>query len=196
MTHALDARALDQLFLQARTVNQFSDTPVSDGTLQQLFNLAIQGPTAVNALPMRLLFLRSPEAKARLKPFLAEGNVDKTMVAPVTVIVAMDHDFPTTLPRLFPYVDARAWYEGNEPLIAETALRNSSLQGAYLLLAARALGLHAGPMSGFDNAGVDAEFFAGTRVRSNFLINLGYGSTEGLHPRAPRLTFDEVARVL
>lgn len=196
MTTALDPRALDQLFLAARTVTQFDATPVSDDTLRQLFELTIQGPTAVNALPMRLVFVRSPEAKARLKPFLAPGNVDKTLAAPVTVIVAMDHDFPDTLPRLFPYVDARSWYTGNDALIAETALRNSSLQGAYLLLAARALGLHAGPMSGFDNAGVDAEFFAGTRVRSNFLVNLGYGSTDGLPPRAPRHAFEDAARIL
>lgn len=196
MNTPLSAAALDQLFLQARSIQHFAATPVSQATLEQLFTLAIQGPTAVNSLPMRLVFVQSPEAKARLKPYLSPGNVDKTLAAPITVIVAMDHDFPEQLPRYFPFADARSWYVGNPTLTAETAFRNSSLQGAYVLLAARALGLAAGPMSGFDAAGVDAEFFAGTQIRSNFLINLGYADGAAPHPRAPRPTFGEVAQVL
>lgn len=196
MHQPLDNTALAQLFLNARTHSNWQDRPVTTETLQQLFALAIQGPTAANSLPARLLFVRSAAAKARLRPFLAPGNVDKTLAAPATVIVAMDHDFPEHLPRLFPHVDARSWYEGNEALIAETAFRNSTLQGAYVLLAARALGLDAGPMSGFDAAGVDAEFFAGTRIRSNFLINLGYGNSDSLRPRGPRPAFDDFAQIL
>lgn len=196
MNAPLSPAALDQLFLQARSTQHFADKPVSRELLEQLFTLAIQGPTAANSLPMRLVFVQGAEAKARLKPHLAPGNVEKTLAAPVTVIVAMDHDFPELLPRYFPFADARSWYVGNPSLIAETAFRNSSLQGAYVLLAARALGLAAGPMSGFDAAGLDAEFFAGTRVRSNFLINLGYADDSVPHPRAPRPTFAEVAQVL
>ncbi len=196
MSNALDTRALEQLFLAARTHHAWLDKPVSADTLQQLYALAIMGPTSANCLPARFVFVQSPEAKARLEPFLAPGNVEQTRAAPVTVIVAHDHDFPEHLPRLFPFTDARSWFVGNEAKIAETALRNGSLQGAYLLLAARALGLDAGPMSGFDNAGVDGEFFAGTRVRSNFLINIGYGDAGKLHPRAPRPAFAEYARIL
>lgn len=196
MTTALNQQALEQLFLNARTVNSWQDKAVTAETLQQLFKLVIQGPTAANSLPARLTFVQSPEAKARLKPLLAPGNVDKTMAAPVTVIVAMDYDFPEHLPRLFPYADARSWFAGNDAAIAESAIRNSSLQGAYVILAARALGLTAGPMSGFNNAGVDAEFFAGTKVKSNFLINLGYPDDTVLPARAPRPDFDEYARVL
>jgi len=196
MTTALNQQALEQLFLNARTVNSWQDKAVTAETLQQLFQLVIQGPTAANSLPARLTFVQSPEAKARLKPLLAPGNVDKTMAAPVTVIVAMDYDFPEHLPRLFPYADARSWFAGNDAAIAESAIRNSSLQGAYVILAARALGLAAGPMSGFNNAGVDAEFFAGTKVKSNFLINLGYPDNTVLPARAPRPDFDEYARVL
>lgn len=196
MSNALDSQALDQLFLKARTHTAWLDEPVADATLRQLFELAIQGPTSANSLPARFVFVRSAEAKARLRPFLAPGNVDKTMAAPVTVIVAHDHSFYEELPRLYPHADARSWFAGNEALAAATAFRNGSLQGAYLLLAARALGLDAGPMSGFDNAGVDAEFFAGTQVKSNFLINLGHGDASKLHPRSPRPTFDEFARIL
>lgn len=195
-TIALATPALEQLFLNARTHNTWHDKAVSAETLHQLYELAIQGPTAANSLPARLTFIQSETAKARLKPFLAPGNVDKVMKAPVTLIVAMDYDFIEHLPRLFPYTDARSWYVGNDALIAETAFRNSTLQGAYVLLAARALGLDAGPMSGFDAAGVDTEFFAGTKVKSNFLISLGYGDASTLHPRAPRPSFDEYARVL
>jgi 3-hydroxypropanoate dehydrogenase len=141
------------------------------------------------------VFVRSPEAKERLTPALAAGNVDKTMAAPVTAIIGHDLDFLETLPRTFPHVDARPWFAGNEPLIAETAFRSGTLQGAYLILALRALGLDCGPMSGFDNAKVDAAFFAGTRIRSNFLVNIGYGDAAALHDRSPRLDFDEVCRL-
>lgn len=196
MSNTLDTQALEQLFLQARTHHAWLDKPVSADTLRRLYELTIQGPTSANCLPARFVFVQSAEAKARLVPFLAPGNVEQTLASPVTVIVAHDHDFPEHLPRLFPFADARSWFAGNSAKIAETALRNGSLQGAYLLLAARALGLDAGPMSGFDNAGVDAEFFAGTQVRSNFLINIGHGDAGKLHPRAPRPAFDEYARIL
>lgn len=196
MSNELDTKALEQLFLQARTHHAWLQRPVSADTLQRLYELAIQGPTSANSLPGRFIFLQSEAAKARLVPFLAAGNVEQTLAAPVTVIVAHDHDFPEHLPRLFPFADARSWFAGNSAKIADTALRNGSLQGAYLLLAARALGLDTGPMSGFDNAGVDAEFFAGTRMRSNFLINIGYGDASKLHARAPRPGFDEYARIL
>jgi len=193
---ALNTASLDQLFREARTHHHWQDKPVTADTLQALYALAIQGPTAANTLPARFVFVQSAEAKAQLQPHLAPGNVEQTLAAPVTVIVGMDYDFPEHLPRLFPFADARSWYVGNDALIAETALRNSTLQAAYLLIAARALGLDAGPMSGFDNAGVDATFFQGTAVKSNFLINLGYGDASRLHPRAPRPDFAEYARIL
>lgn len=196
LPNALNTASLDQLFREARTHHHWQNKPVSAETLQALYDLAIQGPTAANTLPARFLFVQSAEAKAQLQPHLAPGNIEQTLAAPVTVIVGMDYDFPEHLPRLFPFADARSWYVGNDALIAETALRNSTLQAAYLIIAARALGLDAGPMSGFDNAGVDATFFKGTAVKSNFLINLGYGDTSRLHPRAPRPGFAEYARIL
>lgn len=196
MKNALDDRALNQLFLEARTHTHWLDTPVSDEQLRQLYTLAVQGPTAANSQPARFVFVRSADAKARLKPFLSPGNIDKTLQAPVTVIVGADHAFYEHLHVFYPNANARAWYEGNASLIQTTALRNSSLQGAYLILAARALGLDAGPMSGFDNAGVDHEFFAGTSIRSNFLINIGHGDAAKLHPRNPRPAFDAFAQVL
>lgn len=196
MPPVLDDNALNQLFLEARTHNVWLDKPVSDEQLRQIYTLAVQGPTAANSQPARFVFVRSAAGKERLRPLLAPGNVDKTMQAPVTVIVGADHAFHDHLPTFFPHADARAWYAGNTPLIESSALRNSSLQGAYLILAARALGLDTGPMSGFDNAGVDREFFAGTAIRSNFLINLGYGDASQLHPRSPRPGFDEFARIL
>ncbi|MCR6629566.1 MAG: malonic semialdehyde reductase [Magnetospirillum sp.] len=195
MTTPVTEDALDQLFLRARTHTKWLDREVPDALLRQAWDLARMGPTAANTLPARIVFVRSPEAKARLKPALAPGNVDKTMAAPATAIVAYDLDFIDLLPKTFPHVDARAWYAGNEPLIQETAFRNGSLQGAYLILALRSLGLDCGPMSGFDSATVDAAFFAGTRVKSNFLVNIGYGDPSVLHPRAPRLSFDETARI-
>lgn len=195
MSDVLNDTALDQLFRCARSHNAFLGTPVDDETLRQLYELVKWGPTAVNGAPARLVFVKSPEAKVRLKPALSEGNLAKTLAAPVTVIVAFDEDFHEKLPYLFPHVEAKPWFDGPREARHEGALRNSSLQGGYLILAARALGLDAGPMSGFDNAKVDAAFFAGTAIKSNFLVNLGYGDPTGLLPRLPRLSFDEAARI-
>ena len=195
MHHALDATALDQLFRSARTHNAWQAKDVPDALLHQLYDLLKWAPTGANCSPARFVFVKSAEAKAKLKAALAPGNVEKTMAAPVTVIVGQDLAFPDTLPKLFPHADARSWFVGNDALIESTAFRNASLQGAYLILAARALGLDTGAMSGFDAARVDADFFAGTRIRSNFLINLGYGDPAGLFPRSPRLAFDEAARI-
>ena len=188
---------LDQLYRSARTNNTWQAKGVSDDLLRELVDLAKMGPTSANCQPARFLFLKSPEAKQRLKPFLSSTNAEKTMQAPACVIIGYDLKFYEHLPRLFPHnLSARTWFEGNEANIMTTALRNGSLQGAYLILAARALGLDAGPMSGFDNAGVDREFFAGTTVKSNFLCSLGYGDPSGVHPRGPRFAFDEMAKIL
>ncbi|GHD75425.1 malonic semialdehyde reductase [Vogesella fluminis] len=196
MSTPISHAALEQLFLNARTHSSWQDRPVSTETLHQLFELMKMAPTSANCSPARLVFVASPEAKARLKPCLSEGNRDKTMAAPVTVIVAMDLQFYEQLPRLFPHTDARSWFAGNDAAIQSTAMRNSSLQGAYLIMAARALGLDCGPMSGFDNATVDAAFFPQGTIKSNFLINLGYGDASKLPPRAPRLGFDDACRIL
>jgi len=197
MSELLSEAALDQLFREARTYNAFLDKPVGDELLQRVYELAKFGPTSANSSPARFVFVKSAEAKARLEPFLSEGNRAKTMKAPVTVIVAMDHEFYEHLPRLFPHADARSWFAGNQPSIDTTAFRNGTLQGAYLIMAARAAGLDCGPMSGFDNAGVDQAFFADTpKVKSNFLINLGYGdASRDLFPRSPRLSFEEACRI-
>lgn len=192
----LDERSLDTLFRNARTHSAWLDKPIDDDLLIKLYELMKWGPTSANSSPARLVFVKSPAAKERLLPAMIPSNADKTLSAPVTVIVAQDHEFYEQLPRLFPHTDARAWFAGNSALIDTTAFRNASLQGAYLIIAARALGLDAGPMSGFDNAKVDAEFFSGTKIRSNFLINLGYGDANKLHPRNPRLRFDEAARIV
>lgn len=192
----LDDRSLDTLFRNARTHSAWLDKPVDDDLLIKLYELMKWGPTSANSSPARLVFVKSPAAKERLLPAMIPSNADKTLAAPVTVIVAQDHEFYEQLPRLFPHTDARAWFAGNSALIDATAFRNASLQGAYLIIAARALGLDAGPMSGFDNAKVDAEFFSGTKIRSNFLINLGYGDASKLHPRNPRLRFDEATRIV
>lgn len=192
---ALDAPALDQLFLQARTYNAFSGV-IDDQTLHRLYDVVKFGPTTSNSCPARFVFVRSPEAKAKLGPTLDQGNHDKTMAAPLTVIVAYDLAFFDKLPVLFPHTDAKSWFDGkSEAELTTIALRNSSLQGAYMILAARALGLDCGPMSGFDNAKVDAAFFAGTRIHSNFLINLGQGDPASIFPRSPRLGFDEACRI-
>jgi 3-hydroxypropanoate dehydrogenase len=193
---ALDPTALDALFLAARTHNSWTDEPVSDETLRRLYDTLKHAPTSANSSPGRFLFLRTREAKERLRPALSAGNTDKTMAAPVTVIVAYDPKFYDHLPRLFPHTDARAWFAHNEELAATTAFRNGTLQGAYLILAARALGLDAGPMSGFDNARVDAAFLAERGWKSNFLVNLGYGDPTGVRPKGPRLEFDEAALLL
>lgn len=196
MHTALPDNALRQLFLDARTHNGWLDKPVSAEQLRQLYELTVMGPTSANSQPARFVFVQSPEAKEKLRPLLAPGNVEKTMSAPVTVIVGADYEFYEKLPTFFPHADARAWFVGNEALINTTAMRNSSLQGAYLIMAARALGLDTGAMSGFDNAGVDATFFAGTRIKSNFLVNIGYGDASKLFPRGPRPGFDEFARIV
>lgn len=196
MNTTLNQPALDQLFTQARTHSAWQDKPVSAAQLEQLYQLAAMGPTSVNMQPARFVFVQSPAAKARLKPHLSEGNVEKTMAAPVTVIVGMDTEFYEKLPVFFPHADTKPWFVGKPDFIASSALRNSSLQGAYLILAARALGLDTGPMSGFNNAGVDAEFFSGTAIKSNFLINLGFGDASHLHPRGPRATFAEAAQII
>lgn len=191
----LDAAALDQIFRKARTFNKFADRPVEDAVLRELYDLMKWGPTSANMSPARLVFVKSAEAKKKMEPALDEGNREKTMKAPVTAILAHDLDFYEKLPFLFPHTDARSWFAGKpDDALAPAILRNSSLQGAYLIVAARALGLDCGPMSGFDNAKLDEAFFAGTRIRSNFIINLGYGQ-EDLFPRSPRLSFDEAARI-
>ena len=196
MSELLSEASLDQLFRNARTLNAWLPKEVSDAQLHQLYELAKFGPTSANASPMRVVFVKSKEAKTKLEPFLAEGNHDKTMQAPVTAIIATDHEFYEQLPTLFPHADARSWFVGNQPLIDTTAFRNATLQGAYVLMAARALGLDCGPMSGYDQAGVDAAFFAGTAIKSNFLINIGYGDTSrNLFPRSPRLSFDEACTI-
>ncbi|HZH43856.1 MAG TPA: malonic semialdehyde reductase [Lysobacter sp.] len=190
---ALAGEALDTLFRTARTRNAFGGE-ISDETLRRLYDLLKWGPTSSNCSPARFVFVKSREAKEKLRPALDEGNLAKTMRAPVTVIVAYDLDFAEKLPYLFPHTDAKPWFAGEEKTLT-TAFRNGTLQGAYLILAARSLGLDTGPMSGFDNAMVDAAFFAGTRIKSNFLVNLGYAEDK-LFPRAPRLPFDEAARIL
>ncbi len=195
MSNVLNDAALDQLFRTARTQNAFLDKPVEDSQLKALYELVKWGPTAANSSPARFVFVKSAEAKAKLAPALSEGNHDKTLAAPVTVIIGFDEDFHEKLPYLFPHTDAKSWFEGPREGRRESAFRNGSLQGAYLILAARALGLDAGPMSGFDPAKVDEAFFKGTTIKSNFLVNLGYGDSSGLFPRLPRLAFDEAARI-
>jgi len=192
----LDRASLDQLFREARTNNGWLDRPVSDEQLRDIYELMKWGPTSANSSPARIVFLRSREAKQRLVPALAPGNVDQTLQAPVAAIVAQDIEFYERLPELFPHGDARSWFVGNQPLIETIAFRNSSLQGAYLILAARALGLDAEPMSGFDNETVDREFFPDRRVKSNFLVNIGYGDPSKLPPRGPRLAFEEAVQIL
>ncbi|KJH67079.1 malonic semialdehyde reductase [Chromobacterium violaceum] len=196
MSTPLSHATLEQLFLNARTHSHWQPRPVSDELLHQLHELLKQAPTSANCSPARFVFVKSEVAKAKLKPCLAAGNVDKTMAAPVCVIVAHDTRFYEHLPQLFPHADAKSWFEGNQPLIDTTAFRNGTLQGAYLILAARSLGLDCGPMSGFDNAAVDAAFFPDGRVKSNFLINLGYGEADKLFPRSPRFGFDEACQIL
>jgi 3-hydroxypropanoate dehydrogenase len=194
--HALSEAALDQLFGDARTHNKWLDRAVPESLLHELVNLAKLAPTSANCSPARFVFVTSDEAKKRLGPHLSEGNFEKTMAAPVCTIIGYDLEFYEYLPRLFPHTDAKSWFKGNEQKIRDTAFRNGTLQGAYLIMAARALGLDCGPMSGFDNDGVDAAFFAGTKIRSNFLCNLGYGDGSVLQPRSPRFAFDEMAEIV
>ncbi len=195
MSHALDATSLDQLFRTARTYNAFTGE-VSDDTLRQLYDLLKFGPTQANTTPARFVFVKSAEAKAKLGPALSEGNYKKTMEAPVTVIIGRDEDFHEKLPFLFPHTDAKAWFDGPRENRSKPSLRNMSLQAAYLIIAARALGLDAGPMTGFDADKVDEAFFAGTAIKSDILVNLGHGDPSTIFPRSPRLGFDEAARIL
>ncbi|WGG51195.1 malonic semialdehyde reductase [Rugamonas sp. DEMB1] len=192
----LNDTALDTLFYAARTHNGWQPREVSDAQLEHLFDLLKWAPTAANSSPARLVFVKGAEAKARLLPCMAPGNQAKVEQAPVTVIVGMDMEFYDKLPQLSPAVDARSWFVGNAKAIADTALRNSSLQGAYLIMAARAIGLDCGPMSGFDADKLNAAFFAGTPVRANFVCSLGYGEPGKVRPRAPRLSFAEACRIV
>ena len=195
MTAKLSDPALDQLFRTARTHNAFSGE-IDDDTLRQLYDLVKLGPTEANSCPARFVFVKSPEAREKLGPALSEGNYKKTISAPVTVIVGYDMKFYDKLPVLFPHADAKSWFEGSpEERLYRVALRGSSMQVAYLILAARALGLDTGPMTGFDNDKVDAAFFAGTSIKSNVLVNLGQGDPSAIFPRSPRLPFDEAARI-
>lgn len=187
---------LAQLYTEARTFSHWLPRPVAPALLEELYGLVKYGPTSANCQPARFWFVATAEGKARLEPALAPGNLDKTMAAPVTAIVAYDTRFHELLPQTFPHADARSWFEGNEPLIEETARRNSALQGAYLMIAARALGLDCGPMSGFDAPLLDRTFFADGRYRSNFLCNLGYGDRGALYARSPRLEFGVTCRIV
>ena len=186
----------EQIFDHARTHNAFTDQPVPEASLRQLYELMKWGPTSANCSPARLIFVSSPEAKIKLLDCMGPGNLDKTRSAPVTVIIGMDIQFFDKLPQLFPHADAKGWFVGNQPLIDTTAFRNSSLQGAYLMIAARALGLDCGPMSGFDAAKVDAAFWAGTPVKTNFICNLGHGVPAALFARSPRLSFEDACHIL
>jgi 3-hydroxypropanoate dehydrogenase len=193
----LSDESLDLIFREARTHSNWLNKPVDDGLLAQVYDLAKMGPTSANMSPMRVVFVKSKAAKEKLKPSLSPPNVDKTMAAPVTAVIGMDVHFYEKLPELFLHVDAKAWFKDlPENVLEYMALRNSSLQGGYFIMAARALGLDCGPMSGFDNAKVDAAFFAGTTVKSNFLCNLGYGDASKLHPRNPRLKFEEACQIV
>ena len=196
MINSIDQAAIDQLFLNARTHSFWQDKEVSDDLLKQVYDLAKICPTSANCSPLRVIFVKSTSAKEKLRPLLAEGNIEKTMSAPVTAILGHDMEFYEKLPILFPHADAKSWFTGSPELVETTAFRNGTLQGAYFILAARSLGLDCGPMSGFDNKGVDQLFFAGTSFRSNFLCNLGYGIPEKLFPRSPRLNFTEACQIL
>ena len=186
----------EQLFDHARTHNGFTAEPVPEATLRQLYDMMKWGPTSANCSPARIVFVTTPEAKEKLLAGMSPGNLDKTRAAPVTAIVGMDMAFYEKLPQLFLHADAKAWFVGNQPMIDATAFRNSSLQGAYFIIAARALGLDCGAMSGFDAAKVDAAFWAGTTVKTNFIVNLGHGDTAKLFGRSPRLTFEEACQIV
>lgn len=187
----VDDAALDALFRNARTAEHFADAPVTDETLAALYELVKLGPTSGNCCPGRFLAISSAEGKEKLRPCLSAGNVEKTMAAPMTMVIAYDAFFYNKLPELYPMLDLKGWYAGNPELTEETAMRNSTLQGAYMLLAARALGLACGPLSGFDRTKLDRAFFSGNSWKSNFLINLGYPAGEELPPRLPRLAYEQ-----
>jgi 3-hydroxypropanoate dehydrogenase len=195
-TRSLPQEALEQILTKARTHSVWLPEPVRDELLHQIYDLMKWGPTSANSCPARIVFVKSKEAKGKLLPCLAPGNVEKAKTAPVTAIIAQDMQFFEKLPRLFPHADARSWFAGNSAFIETTAFRNGSLQGAYFIIAARSLGLDCGPMSGFDNAKVDAVFFEGTSWKSNFICNVGYGDSGGLYPRSPRLDFNEACKIL
>lgn len=196
MSSALDQTVFDQLFRDARSQNAWQDRDVPDATLRELFDIVKMGPTSANCSPARYVFVKSQAAKERLKPHLSDGNTSKVMTAPVCVIIGYDLEFYEHLPRLFPHTDAKSWFTSSEELAKQTAFRNGSLQGAYLIIAARALGLDCGPMSGFDLDGVDNEFFAGTQIKSNFLVSLGYGDPSALFDRSPRFDFEDIASII
>ena len=195
-TQILNDRDLDILFRNARTYNDWQEKEVSDVMIQAIFDLLKWGPTSANCSPMRVVFVKSEQAKERLKPHLMAGNVDKTMSAPVTAIIANDLEFYEHLPTLFPHTEARSWFVGKEDHIKDTAMRNGTLQGAYLMLAARSLGLDCGAMSGFNPKGVKDTFFSDKDVEVNFLCNIGYGDAESLFPRSPRFDFDDVCEII
>ncbi len=192
----IDRAALAQIFVEARTHSKWLARDVDDPLLKRLIDVLKMGPTSANCSPVRVVFVKSAEAKAKLSPILDEGNRAKSLAAPVTAIIGHDLKFYDHLPKLYPHANAASWFKGNDQKIKDTAFRNGSLQGAYLIIAARALGLDCGPMSGFDNNAVDAAFFAGTATKSNFLCNLGYGDATGIRPRSPRFAFDEMAQIV
>lgn len=192
----IDHHVIETVFTHARTQNKWTSQTITDEQLHQLFDTLKYGPTSANCSPARFVFVRTPEGKEKLKPALSAGNLEKTMTAPVTVIVAYDPKFYDQLPKLFPHADARSWFAGNAALAEETAFRNSSLQGAYLMIAARMLGIDSGAMSGFNKEVVDAAFFAESGFKSNFLVNLGHGDPAGLFPRSPRFAFDEACVIV
>lgn len=191
----LNDAALRTLFLDARTHNGWQDKPIADAQLRQIYDLMKWGPTSANSSPARIVFVKSPEAKERLLACMNPGNVEKTRTAPVTAIIGMDMDFYEQLPILYPRADARSWFVGDRQAIESTAMRNSSLQGGYFIMAARALGLDCAPMSGFDANKVNEAFFQGTAVKANFVCSIGYGDTSKLHPRGSRLSFEEACRI-
>ncbi len=197
--HLLSDRDLDLIFRNARSYNAWSDKPVTKVELHAMYELMRMGPTSANCCPARLVFCQSEDARSKLADCASDGNKDKIRAAPVTVVIGQDMEFYEKLPELFPHTDARSWFVDDdgkkEDLIAETAFRNSTLQGAYLIIAARALGLDCGPMSGFDKKAVNEAFFAGTKVEANFICSLGHGTTENLFPRSPRLSFDEACEI-
>lgn len=195
MSHTLDDQSLDTLFREARSFSYWQDKTVSEDHIHQIYDLMKMGPTAANSCPARLVFVTSDEAKARLKPCLNEGNVDKSMSAPVVAIIAMDLEFYEKLPKLFPHTDARSWFAGNEEKIRHSALLNSSLQGAYLIMAIRSLGLDAGPMSGVNFEKLDTAFFPDGKTKAIFICAFGHGERDRLYPRQPRLEFDEACRI-
>ena len=195
MDHAPINEILATLFTEARTHHGWREEPVTDATLRALYDLAKMGPTSANCSPARFVFVRTRAGKEKLRPALSSGNLEKTMTAPVTVIVAYDAAFYEALPQLFPHTDARSWFTSSPALAEETAFRNGTLQGAYLIFAARALGLDTGPMSGFDRAKVDEAFFAGTTWKSNFLVNVGIGDPTKIFARLPRLAFEQACRL-